>query len=276
MTLGPAVQERELDPGVDRPRVAAQDALQLLARLGLLARLDEGGGQEVARSRVARIELDGLLERGHRLPPVLLVVVDRAELQPDPGIPGRRLGEGFDLLLGLLEPPEATEEVGQALEERGVVRVDPDRLPVDGHRFLALLAWTRRRSRERPTRCRGRGRARSRSRRWAIASSGRSVSMATRPRRKWAWAIPRAHRDQPLEHGARLVVLLLVKVLLGEAQVRLRRARILGDDLLDLRLGRIEALLAAVQLGQRHVAPPCPPARAPPPSGRPGGPPPAR
>ena len=59
--------------------------------------------------------------------------------------------------------------------------------------------------------------------------------------------------DEPLQHGARLVVGLLLEVLLGQGEVGVLRLRVEGDGLLQLLLGVGELLLAPEQIGQRQA-----------------------
>src|SRR4026208_288244 len=53
--LGPAVEEAELHPRVDRAGIGLEDLLQLGARLVVLARVHQRGGPVGARAHVARL-----------------------------------------------------------------------------------------------------------------------------------------------------------------------------------------------------------------------------
>src|SRR5262249_26413471 len=121
--LGAAVQKPELNPRVDRSRIRLEDLFQLDPRLVLLACVDQRGRKSVARAEIRRIEQDGLTERSDRLVPVLLLVVDRTQLHPDPGIAGQRLCEALDLALGFGVSSVAYQEVAQSLDEHWVVRI---------------------------------------------------------------------------------------------------------------------------------------------------------
>src|SRR5262249_38397354 len=121
--LGAPVEEPELEAGVDRARGGGEDALELAPRLGVLAALHERSRGEIARAHVSELEGEGALEPGDRLVPLLLLVVDGAELRPPPRIARIALREGTDLGLRLVQPAEPEQQVAEALDERRVVRV---------------------------------------------------------------------------------------------------------------------------------------------------------
>src|ERR1700693_4534237 len=129
VALGAAVEERELDAGVDRARVGGQDLLELGDRFCVLAGIHERGGEEIARPQVRGLDSDGIAEGRHGAIPLLLLVVNRAELDPDARVARRGLRQRLDLLLRLLEAAEPDQHVTQPLDAGDVVRVGLQRLP---------------------------------------------------------------------------------------------------------------------------------------------------
>src|SRR5262245_15304650 len=130
VALGPAVQEAQLHAGVDRARIGAQDALQLGARLGVLAPVHVGRGQEVARPHVGGIGADGAAEGVAGAVPHLLLVVHDAELQPDRCVAGRSLRQFLDALLRFGKAAHSEEEVPQTFHEGRIVGIVAQRLLV--------------------------------------------------------------------------------------------------------------------------------------------------
>src|SRR5712692_5154047 len=94
--LGAAVEEGELHAGVDGARVRGEDLLELALGLGVLARVHERGGEEIARPEIAGLELDGLAEGGGGALVLLLLVVDGPELDPHARVARRGIGERLD------------------------------------------------------------------------------------------------------------------------------------------------------------------------------------
>ena len=139
VALGAALEEGQLHPRIHRAGISGEDLLQLNGRLGVAVSVHESGGKEVARPEIGRLDAHRVLERGHRAVPLLLLVVDGAELDPDARIPWRGLRERLHLLLRFLEPAEPHEHVTQALHEGDVVRIRLEGLAVDLERLLRLL-----------------------------------------------------------------------------------------------------------------------------------------
>src|SRR3989304_3545018 len=73
----------------------------------------------------------GVAEGRHGAIPLLLLVVDRAELDPDARVARRGLRQRLDLFLRLLEAAEPDQPVAQPLDEGDILRVGLQRLPVD-------------------------------------------------------------------------------------------------------------------------------------------------
>src|SRR3990172_8579820 len=140
VALGAAVEERELDAGVDRARIGGQDLLELDLRLCVLAGIHERRGEEVARPEVGGLDRGGVAEGRHGTIPLLLLVVNRAELDPDARVTRRGLRQRLDLLLRLLEAAEPDQHVAQPLDEGDIFRVGLQRLPVDLESLFGLLA----------------------------------------------------------------------------------------------------------------------------------------
>jgi len=138
--LGAAVEEAELHPGVDRARVGAQDALQLRARLAVLAGVHISGGEEVARAKVRRLEHHHAAEGVAGAVVHLLLVEDGAELHPHPRVARGDLGQLLDLRLRLLVAAEPDQEVAQALDERRIVGVGLHGLAIRRHRLFGAVA----------------------------------------------------------------------------------------------------------------------------------------
>src|SRR3990172_8674602 len=252
IALRPAVEEAELDAGVHGPGVRAQDPLELGLRLGVLAGLDEGCREEVASPEVPRLQRQRAPEGGGGPLPLLLLVLDRSELDPHAGIPGRRAGQRLDLLLGLLEAPEPEQQVSEPLDEGQVARVGGDGLPVGLGGLLGTLLALEHKAQRRP----------------------RAVLVGVQlggPLEPGDGLVPRlgldgdspeqivplgqagTPRDQAQEDDAGLVVGLLLEVLLGERQVRVRRLRGQRDHLLQLGLGLGELALPSEEIGQGEV-----------------------
>src|SRR5207245_8791489 len=107
--LGAPVEEGELHAGVDGARVRGEDLLELALGLGVLARVHERGGEEIARPEIAGLELDGLAEGGGSALVLLLLVVDGPELDPPARVARRGVGERSDLALRFLVAAQPTE-----------------------------------------------------------------------------------------------------------------------------------------------------------------------
>ena len=181
--------------------------------------------------------------------PLLLLVVDGAELHPDARVPGYRLDEELELGLRLLEPAETDEQVAQPFDEARVVRVRLDRGLVEVDGLVGLVAALVDEPEGRPRGVVVRidlGRALERGDRLVplLGLDGDPSEQIVRLDEI------RLHVDQPLEDRARLVVALLLDVLLSEREIRVLRRGGERDGLLELALGVGRTPLAPVQVGQ--------------------------
>ena len=253
VALGPAVEEPELHARVDRPRVGAQDALELGLGLGVAVGVHVRGREEVAGAEIPRLERDDAAERVDRLVPHLLLVVDGAELHPRARVLGRGVGEPFELGLRFRQASQADQEVGQLVGEGRVVRVGLDRTPVDLDRFLVLVQRLAVDGAERApgpvvigVELDSGGESRDR----LVPVLGLDRETAEEELRLGQ---SRLLLDQPQQHGACLVVLLLLDVDASQGQVRLLGARAQLDRALELGLGLGNLALRAQKLRQGHV-----------------------
>src|SRR3990172_3362821 len=228
----------------DHPELEVQVAVLVVERQPLL---QDGHGPVVLRGAVQR-----RAEVEKELRPLGLDV-DRLELDPHAGIPWRRAGQRLDLLLGLLEAPEPEQEVSQPFDEGQVARVGGDGLPVGLGGLLGTLLALEHEAQRRPR---------------AVLVGGQ-LGGALEP---GDGLVPRlgldgdspeqivplgqagTPRDQAQEDDAGLVVGLLLEVLLGERQVRVRRLRGQRDHLLELGFGLGELALPSEEIGQGEVA----------------------
>jgi len=233
-------------------RGSPEDALQLDPRVGVLAGVHQGGGQEVAGAEVGRLEGQHPAERVGGLVPRLLFVMDGAELHPDPRVVGRHVRQRLELLLGLLVLAEADQEVAQPLHEARVVGVHLDGAPVhlDGLVRLApgLVDVAEGGPRgvvigiqlDGPLELADRVVPR-------LGLDGEPAQEEVRLRQV------RADRDEPEQHPSGLVVGPLLHEVARQGEVAVGGPGVERDDLLQLGLGLAPALLPAVELGQREV-----------------------
>ena len=221
-------------------------------RLRVLAGIHERGGEEVARPEVGGLDRDGVAEGRHGAIPLLLLVVDRAELDPDARVARRGLRQRLDLLLRLLEAAEPDQHVAQPLDEGDVLRVGLQRLPVDLERLFRLLARLVHEAERHPRRVHV-GVELDR----ALEARDRLVPLLAldgHPSEQ-VLGLGRAglDRDQTQQHRPRLVELLQLDVLLGEGDVGVGRAGRQLDGLLELALGVGEAALTPEDVGEREM-----------------------
>ena len=224
VALGPAEEEAELHAGVHRPRIGGEDALELDLGLVVLARFHQGGGEEVARAQVARLEEQRAAERRRRRVPALLLVLDGAQLEPDARVARGRLRELLDLGLRFLEAAQPHEEIAETLDEGGVVGVGPDGGLVRLDRLVRLLLALVDVAEGLPGA--------------VLVGIELDGSLQSRERLVPALGLdgdaaeqivplgePRALGDEAEQHGAGLFVRLLLEVLLREGEVGVGRLR---------------------------------------------------
>src|SRR5947207_4143446 len=254
VALGAPVQKAELHPCVDGSRVGAQDTLELRARLGILAAVHVRGGEEIARAYVVRLEAQHAAERVDRAVPLLLLVVDGAELHPQPRVAGRGFREPFDLRAGFVRPSEANQHIAESFDECRILRIGArgPAVYVDCGLGIAARLVHVPEGGPRPVvvgiELDGRGQAAGR----LVPGLGFDRQPTEKELRLRG---ARIALREPNKDGARAIELFLLDLVPGEGQIRVLGAGVQRDHALELRFGLRPLLLGAQQLREGEVRP---------------------